>query len=263
MRYPLKNRVTHTLRTRLVAIVAVFLVFSLCAFLFPNVTRTVSYDIARPVWYVADVVTRPFASIKQFFVFKSSLVNQNLTLQDKVAALELKEVDYDTLVTENQDLKAQLGRTSSATRVLANILSKPPRSPYDTFVIDAGSADGVALDDAVYVSDDVIIGTVTSVTSHTALVELFSTSGMRQEATQSRTGTSLEISGSGGANFKLDVPKETDILWGDTFVYPGSAAVMASVYYIDTDSQSSFKTIYLRIPGNVFSSTHVFVEKAR
>ncbi len=70
------------------------------------------------------------------------------------------------------------------------------------------------------------------------------------------------LSGAGGGNITLEVPKDTDVLWGDVFVYPGIApSVLGSVYYIDNNSQSAFKTVYIRVPGNLFSAQWVFVEK--
>ena len=103
---------------------------------------------------------------------------------------------------------------------------------------------------------------ITSLTQDTGIVSLFSSSGVKQQGILSRTGSSYTLEGNGGANFKLEVPKDTDVLWGDVFLYPGTEqSVVASVYYIDTDSQSSFKTIYLRIPGNVFATRSVFIER--
>ncbi len=185
-----------------------------------------------------------------------------MALQDEIASLKQKEIDYDAILAENQSLKAQFGRMENKNRVLAAIISKPPASPYDTFVLDVGSVEGVVLSDKVFISDTVIVGVITSVTSHTSLVTLFSGGGNKQQAILARTGASYELVGEGGANLELEVPKDTDILWGDSFMYPGlSTSVIASVYYIDTNSQSSFKTIYLRIPGNVFQTRFVFVQK--
>ena len=230
--------------------------------LMPNVARTISYNITRPLWFVGRSLITPISITKNFFVFKYSLITENLVLKDEVAALTLKTIDYDILLKENEDLKNEFGRVNKRDRILSWILSKPPVSPYDTLVIDVGSNEGVTLGSKAYISDSIIVGVVTSVTSHTSLVKLFSSGGDRQEATVSRTGATFEIIGEGGANFKLEVPKDTDILWGDNFLYPdSSSSVIGSVYYIDETSQSSFKTIYLRIPGNVFSSKHVFIEK--
>jgi|SRR3989344_721127 len=262
MNYLLKSKPKHVHPWKTIAVVLVFVLLSFLGFVFPNILRRISYAIARPLWRVEGVATKTFTRVKDFFAFKNTLISQNLALQDEISSLKLKEIDYDTILKENQDLKNQFGRVLSVPRILASVLSKPPLSPYDTLVIDAGSAEGVVPESKVYLSESIIIGFVTSVTPHASLLKLFSTSGYKQESVLERTGASFGLIGNGGANFSLEVPKDTDILWGDTFMYPGiSSGVIATVYYIDTNSQSSFKTIYLRIPGNVFQSRYVFIEK--
>ena len=264
MNYPLRSKPNkkHLWKTALPIII--FLLLSLLLFLFPNKIRQISQTIVKPIWLLSDTVARPFTGLKNYFVFKNNLIKQNMVLEDQVASLKLKEIDYDILAKENEDLKTTLGHATNSNRILSTVLSKPPRSPYDTFVVDTGLYKGIVLGSRVYFSGNVIIGQVTSVTEHTSLVTLFSSSGHKQEATLSRTGALFELLGNGGANLKLEVPKDADILWGDVFVYPGiSSSVIGSVYYIDINSQSSFKTIYLRIPGNVFSAKYVFVEKTQ
>ena len=93
---------------------------------------------------------------------------------------------------------------------------------------------------------------------------LFSSSNQKQESVVLRTGASFEIFGKGGSNFQMEVPKDTDIIWGDVFEHPGlTTSVIGTVYYIDSNSQSSFKTIFMRVPGNVFDAKWVFVEKIK
>jgi cell shape-determining protein MreC len=261
MNYRPKNKPNLQTRFRAISIFVFFVFLSGLAFLFPNFTKNTFYTISRPLWLGSSFVGRSVNGIKEFFSFKNGLVNENLSLKDELAALKLKEIDYDTLLKENQDLKTQLGRTDSPHRTLARILSKPPSSPYDIFIIDAGAIQGITEGSKVYISDSIIVGLVGNVTSKTSEVSLFSTNGRKQESVSQRTGTSFTLVGKGGGNFGLEVPKDTDIMWGDVFTYPGlSQSVLASVYYIDTNSQSSFKTIYLRAPINVFSSKDVFIQ---
>jgi cell shape-determining protein MreC len=167
------------------------------------------------------------------------------------------------LSKEFEDLKNQFSRKDgTSSGIVSRVLSEPPYSPYDTLVIDAGSSEGVSLGDQVYVSDNIIVGMIKNVTPHTSLVELFSNGANEQEATLARTGATFVLKGAGGANMKLEVPKDTDVIWGDIFLYPKlSPSTIGSVYYIDVNSQSSFKTVYIRMPGNVFSVKYVLIEK--
>ncbi len=242
--------------TLVLAIVLFFGIFFLDFF------RNAFYGLARPLWISENYITAPFRGISNFFVFKNTLINQKLELENELLSLKLKQIDYDVLVKENQELKDQIGRSNDKNLIFSRVLSRPPRSPYDTFVIDVGSNQGVLQGDRVYISDNIIIGVVKTVTPNTSLVELFSSGSNKQEAILSRTGASLILVGKGGANFQIEVPRDADVLWGDTFLYPGiNSSVIGSVYYIDSSSQSSFKTVYVRSPGNVFQAKSVFVNR--
>ena len=247
---------------KFIIVIVAFTLLSLLIKLFPNFLRQISYTVSRPIWTVKNTVSNSLFRVGDFFVFKSSLIKENTELKDKVAKLELKMADYDILEKEVEDLKMEVGRVGNSRRFMASILSKPPNSPYDTLLIDVGTSLGLQIGHKVYLSDNIIIGTVTSVTEKTSVATLFSSSGQKQRATLLRTGTTFELSGHGGANFIMEVPKESDILVGDIFIYPGiMQSVIGNVYYINTNSQSSFKAVYLRIPGNVFSAKHIFIEK--
>ena len=254
-------------RLKIIFIVFFFILLSGFVFLFPKVTRNVLTTTAVPIWTVRDTFANGLGNIGNFFSFKSSLVAQISSLQNQVASLELKQTDYDAISKENQDLKSLLGQTTGNVgnpngRILARVLSKPPESPYDTFVLSAGADEGSAVGEKVYISDTILIGQVASVTSKTSIVNLFSKSGMTNELDDERTGATYEVVGRDGANMSVEVPKDADILWGDVFTYPTiKTSVVGSVFYIDQSAQSSFKTIYLRVPGNVFQTEWVIVEK--
>jgi len=264
MTYLLKNKSKNQYRWKIISVIISFCLISLFNFLFPNLAHNLSYQIARPVWFLKDSITKPISNVKGYFISKDSLVARNLALEDELLSLRLKAIDYEILSKEYEILKNKLGRHEELSRIVSRILSKPPFSPYDTFVIDVGSSDGLVLGSRVYLSDNIIIGLIKNITPHTSLVELFSSNGIKQETVLSRTGASFILKGSGGANFELEVPKDTDIILGDVFLYPKfSPSIFGSVYYIDANSQNSFKKIYIRVPANVFSTKYVFVEKGR
>lgn len=263
MNYLLKSKPKNENRKKVFLILSFYFFLSLLGFLFGNSWRGLLWATAKPIWATSSFISSPFSNIIGYFSSKNNLIAKNLALDEELTSLRLKEADYDVLLKENQNLKDELGRRSNSQKILSAVLSKPPRSPYDTLLLDVGSSEGVTAGSKVYVGENILVGLVTNITVHTSLVNLFSSGGQKQEAVLSRTGASFTLEGKGGQNFQLEVPKDTDILWGDAFVYPGvSQSVLANVYYIDTSSQGSFKTIYLRIPTNVFSSKYVFVQKS-
>ncbi len=261
MNYLLKSKPKNDNLGKIITVVVLFCLLGLSEFFFGNNIRNISHAIARPLWSASKVATQPFSKIKGFFSFKNSLVSKNQAQEEELLSLRLKKIDYEVLSKEFDDLKNQLGREGDTPRKISRVLSRPPLSPYDTFVIDIGSEEGVSLGSRVYISENIIVGLVKNVTPHTSLVELFSNGDSEQEATLSRTGSSFVLKGQGGGNLELEVPKDADVLWGDVFLYPKfSPAMIGSVYYIDENSQSSFKQIYIRVPGSIFSTKYVFVE---
>jgi len=262
MNYLLKSKPKKILPFSIVMAVLLFILLFTLSFFFPNGLKSVAYSVAKPFWSIADYSLRPFPYFINYIKTKNSLVEENSNLKDEIATLKLKAIDYDILLKQTDDLKSQLGRIDTTGKTVARILSKPPLSPYDTFVVDVGENSGLQVESKVFISDNIIIGIVKNVNSNNALVELFSSSGVEHEAISGRTGTTFKLVGLGGGNFKIEVPKDVDILWGDSFVYPNLAsAVLGTVYFVDSNAQSSFKTIYIRTPVNVFSSKYVFIER--
>jgi len=261
----------HPNRLKIIFIALFFVLLFGIAFLFPKAARNFFTTTAVPVWKVSSVIGNGFQNVVGFFAFKSSLTAQVSALQNQITALELKQTDYDAVLKENQELKSLFGQTGNvgtATsgnpngRILARVLSEPPQSPYDTFALDAGTTDGLSVSDKVYISDTVLIGEIAEVSPKTSIINLFSKSGMSNTLTDERTGASYDVTGQGGANMSFQAPKDADILWGDTFSYPSLAtSVVGSVFYIDQSAQSSFKTIFLRVPGNVFQTKWVMIQK--
>ncbi|MEI6842966.1 MAG: rod shape-determining protein MreC [bacterium] len=262
MNFPLRTKQKNDSKWKYISMAVLFCILSFLLFAFPKGTRSFFYYVSKPIWTGRDSFINSIQNVGNYFVSKNSLAKENMSLQDEVASLRLKELDYDILQRENAELKNMAGMTTNQNRILSRVLSKPPTSPYDTLVINSGSAEGLVKGNKVYLSGNIIIGVVTDITPHTSLVTLFSSGEETQSSVLERTGTSYDLSGRGGANFSLEAPKDADILWGDVFVYPGStSSVIGSVYYIDSNSQSSFKTVYIRTPGNVFSTKWVYVEK--
>lgn len=257
-----KNKKKGEYFWKFISTIFIFLFLFVIQIFFPIFSRNLVVTIAKPVWNVKDFTIGVSDNIFSYFLFKQNLYKENLALKEQIETLNLKINDYNSIQNQNEELKSILGRDKEEGKVLARIISKPPQSPYDTFLIDVGTKQGFILNDLVYSSGNVIIGKISEINPNFSQVTLFSDSNQKIQVTIARTGSSFEISGKGGANFQIDVPKETDIVWGDVFEYQNkNSSVVGSVYYIDSNSQSSFKTIYAKSPGNIFSSKWVFVEK--
>lgn len=264
MNYPQRNKTKRNFSPGMVFVGGLFIFLLFVQYFFGTGIKELFVMAYKPVWAVKEVVLKPISGIDGYFSSKISLVNENRVLRDQLTKLQLKEYDYDLLQKENDDLKSQLGRSDKNKKIIANIIAKPPTSPYDTFIIDAGAEDGVTTGSKAYLSEKIIAGEVTEVRKNSSVVSLFSTANKNTQVTLERTGAGYNLVGQGGQNYRLEAPKDTDIVWGDVLTYPdGERSIVGQVYYIDTNSQSAFKTAYIKPPVNIFSYKTVLIEEAQ
>lgn len=260
MNFPLKSKPKRSYDPKILIILGVFFFFLLLTYFFPAFFKSTTQIAMKPLWFFKEKTGSTFSFVTDFISFKSSLIKENEILKDELGRLRLNKIDYDILFKENEELKVMLGMKKSEMRIISNVLSKPPQSPFDTLIINSGTNSGVEIGNKVYVSDSIIIGQVSDVSDETSTVKLFSTGGEKNEVILSRTGESFVITGAGGENYTVEVPKDTDIVWGDSLVYPGNSDyILATVYFVDSSSQSSFKTVHLRVPNGVYQVKRVFV----
>ncbi len=237
-------------------------VLGVLLYFFASPLRVGLYTVLKPLLYVRTSVVQQVGGTLSYFASKKTLATENENLRSKLALFELQKIEYDALAKENTLLKESFGRQSGRDLVLARILSKPPISPYDTLALDAGLSHGIALGSVVYTPAGGAVGVVGDISSTKSFVTLFSNAGTETELVSVRTGTHFTVRGEGGATLRVDVPKDTDIVWGDVFALPHiDPSIVGSVYHIDTESENAFKEVYIRFPGNIWNSTYVLVEK--
>lgn len=229
-------------------------------FVFPRALTTTVLILAKPLWVIRDGISRSTSGFFGHFERVKTLQKENDALREELYVLKVKEYQFDHALIEYADLKTLMNASSSksSSAVIARVISKPPFTPYDTFVVDKGSEDGVLMGDLVYANDALVIGRVHQVTQHNAYVTLFSSGDQTQEFVVSRTGVSVATTGMGGGNFALYVPKDFDIVVGDTLSEPSyDSGIVATVYALDETSQNSFKRVYARVPKAIFQSKFV------
>lgn len=190
------------------------------------------------------------------------------SLRSDLASTTAALADRDRLAAENAQLRAQLGRVDAPRgQIAAGVLMRPPGTPYDTLIVDAGAAQGVAVGDRVS-AGALAIGTVDEVYASSARVVLYSAPGQTYDAVLEAQGAGrsgavpVTVEGQGGGSLVARVPSGTDVRAGDTVAFPGLAGGMAGVVSgiagADTDT---FKTVYLRLPVNLFDLEIVYIQK--
>lgn len=246
-----KNQRKKALKAFFVAILF-FLLFIFRAPIF-NGFSGVGHFVFRPVLILQNKFGNTFNNFSTTFSFKTSLKKQNEELQLKLLENNALLHNYNALSDENISLKEILGRKKENNSLLLSaILSKPNQSPYDTLVLDVGLDDGVDMGDLVFALGNIPIGRVALVYPNSSKVVLFSNSEEVTEVTIVGKNILMQLTGRGGGNFELTLPRDFDLENGSAVVLPGiNSYVVAIVKSTISDPRDSFTKALLTSPVNV------------
>ncbi|HEY4490059.1 MAG TPA: rod shape-determining protein MreC [Candidatus Paceibacterota bacterium] len=234
MNYLLRNNVLRPRNTfKLpIAITAVFLIFVFAVnTLFPSFFFSFFGATAKPFWNFRNFfLNGPFLFLKN----KGELIKENNDLKRKLLQLNLGKEFVDNKASN-----------------VAEVISRPPQSPYDILVIEAQS-DHLGEGQIVFSPEGIVLGNIIEVSGNIAKVSLFS-SGGRETAAHTQNLGELVLEGRGGGNFFTKVPKDYLVNIGDDFYLPSyKDKILATVISIEENDQDSFKKIYLSYPLNMF-----------
>lgn len=237
----------------LLAIVVVVILFILRTF-FPGVVAT----LAGPLWSAGSLATDASGGVAAFFGDKVNLMQERDAFAREVEALRAQNA---VLAARTTDLERLFGtRTEHTSGVLAGVLVRPPVSPYDTFVIDQGSRDGLAVGQMVRGAGGIPLGSVESVSADTARVLLYSAPGRVTEGWVGELRTPVSLEGASAGAFRTSVPRESIVAVGEQVYLPGGGALpIGTVVRVDTDPSSPQAVIHVKPFSNPFSITWVTV----
>lgn len=193
--------------------------------------------------------------------FKSKQV---LQAQNDLLAQQLAEANWKLL--QAQALQQELSRlrnfavAAESQVVLARVLSKPPRSPYDSLLVDVGSAQDVNLGDHALAGEAILLGEVVEVHSHTSLVRLFSTPGLEYNVAIGPDRIQAKAVGQGSGNFATLLPRGVHVAEGDAVIVPVLGDyIFATVAAVEGNDTDTFQKILFRNPVNMaeLSAIHI------
>ena len=231
-------------------LVAIFIAGSI---IFSLIDTAVIAAIA-PLWRTEHAVTRVFKRTFEYWRSKQGLIEENISLRERLMRLELEHASLNLTLSQTQSLEELLGRTNKTEGMVAGVLTRPPQSPYDLIVIDAGSREGVLAHLTVSLLEGPVIGKVAEVSDSSAKVRLFSSSGEEVDAVLERHNIPVTLEGRGGGSFRVRVPRETEVVVGDRILSSDTTfSLMAVVEDIHMEPTDSFKEVLAKSPANIFS----------
>jgi len=231
-------------------------------YFFPGFYAGILYPVTSIFWKSESGILGFFAHAGKLVLSKYSLVKENQRLSEEVISRDASILLLDSLKEENEHLKTVLGRTAKGNDVLGVILSRPPVSPYDTLVLDVGTADGVRVGNKVYTDGDNLIGDIAEVHANQSKVSLFSNPGRQTQVLIGKTNISAQAIGRGLGNFTVRLPVEVGVQEGDLImmsqVRPHTFGVVETIM---VDSSDSLQTILFKSPTNINSLRFVEVDR--
>ncbi|MEK7147928.1 MAG: rod shape-determining protein MreC [Patescibacteria group bacterium] len=256
MNYLPRNKYRRSYSRKITFVVTLFIGGVILLSFLDNVLITA----ISPLWRAENGFSRSLGKSIDFFRSRGALINENTMLKDRLALLESEHSELSLKDSEIENLRTLLGRTASTQGIAATILTRPPQSPYDLVVIDAGFRNKISSGSRVTLPEGPEIGTVVDVFPTFSKVKLYSTSGEKTSAVLERHQVPVTLEGIGGGNFKIIVPRETEVVVGDRVLSASfESTLVAVVEDVEVTATDAFKEVLARGPANIFSIRFVTV----
>ncbi len=251
-------------------IAALFLILVIFKNFTVNIISESAMIIGHPFFQMSGSIEKWLGGKIFIIKEKKSLEKENIRLKAKIAELEAKSLFYKIIEKQNEELKSILLRPnlfaqkSKKEYLAASILSRPPQSPYDILIIDAGSNEGVEKGMTATAYGNVFLGYVSEVFSKTSKIKMisFPKEEMNVSINNSEGGEVAAVAiGAGGENFEITLPRSVKVSSGEIIRTLGiNSLVLGIIEQIKIDPANPFQKILFRLPVNIRELQYVTIK---
>jgi cell shape-determining protein MreC len=193
------------------------------------------------------------------FENSAKLAARNTELTNELTALQAENMG---LSKELAGLSGLLGQSqnllSPSKGILAEVVARPPVSPYDIFVISAGTRTGVSQGMLALGAGGVPVGVVQETTEDYARVLLFTAAGVDTAGWVGDANVPINLSGAGGGVYIATLARSANANVGDAVYIAGlQFAPIGTIARIDSDPSSPSVTLRIVPALNLFETKHV------
>ncbi|HWP61008.1 MAG TPA: rod shape-determining protein MreC [Candidatus Paceibacterota bacterium] len=239
------------------AIVVLLVVFDLVS---GGMVRHVVRRAVEPIWGGVSSALGHIGT--DLFSTRASLAAQNAALKAQVTALQQDGVQVSALEAENAQLRSLVHLAAAAQGIAAPVVSSFTSSPYGTFTIGVGSSGGVTKGALVLTADGFVIGRVSDVSTHDALVT--ETFAPGQSIDVIVDGVPVSLKGAGGGEAEGQIPASVTVATSGVAVAPSlGQRPVGIVGSAMQNSDNAYQRVLVRIPSNLNSLSYVYVETTR
>lgn len=230
-------------------------IFFATLFFFGVFFRSLIQNIASPILNINSGIFSALGGASSYFKSKNDLQKTNKELMDQNQDFKIQLLTLQSVQKENESLKNQLNFINPETKtVVTKIITKPPFSPYDTFVIN--SNDQIKKDQKVFYKK-MLIGRIVETYPNTAIVKLYSSSD--EKTPIQLLGNEFEAEGQGNLSFKIKIPKSLVVEKNTPIHSSESNSILGVVQALYSDEASAFQDIYFKYPININDLDYVEV----
>ncbi len=244
-------------KKRIGAFVWIIILLAVAALLFRPLSKMVK-GIFAPAWKLNAVATDNASTL---FTSKRALREENRRLSEELAKAKIELIELPLLREENRELKELSGRSADQKFVLAGVITNPGQSLYNTYHIDAGSAEGVTVGAEVFANGNALVGTVSEVGLHRSTVSSLATPGNKVSAVVVDSDITITVTGRGGGDYEVALPREIPFTPGMAVLSQGvDHEIIAIVEKIISDPRDPFQRLLARMPVNMRTVRFVSVK---
>lgn len=258
----LPNNDKRSIRKKIIIGAGIFAVGVLIIIISPlRNSLTQMLQIAGPqMWETGEKVGDAGSSFVGAFASKRALVEENVLLREENSRLRAEVLDRNLLKERIAVLEKTLGRDDTERRITAQVLAGPPRSAYDTLIIDAGDDLFVVSGDQVVYAGSGVVGEVSEVYPHSSKVKLFSFPGEKISVLLGTSTMPITAEGRGMGNFEAHVPRESLVAEGDEVITPDDL-IVGIIGAVVRDDTLPYVRVLFSTPFNITEMRTVEVLK--
>ncbi len=184
-----------------------------------SILSAVAVVITAPFYALTSYIEHSSATVPTFIRDREVLLDEKRALEAQLAGQQGMELTLTQTLKENEELRTLLGATREE-RIAAGVVARPPYTPYDTLILDQGSAVGVQEHAPVFLGSGLAVGYVRSTTDESALVTLFSSPGVETSVYIFGPDIFAHAYGVGGGVVRIDIPQGIALTQGDLVILP-------------------------------------------
>ncbi len=214
-------------------------------------------------WLRDSILPRAQSVIPEYALYSRTTLEERLKdSESNRLRTEYQALLYGRSMQRIDELEKALALRPLEAYASARVIARPPRTHFDSLIIDLGSDEGVVAGDTVTVFG-VMVGSVSSVSNDTAVVQLTSSPGSTRDFELGEPKAVVVAEGKGGGSFEALVPRDVVLALGDVVTDIESGYPGAVVRGVASSTSDVTNTLYLSLPVALIDISIVSLVHAR